>query len=77
MARWMLWENGAEVSERSREPSSSDYSRHGRNHSEDGVTDVPPVQHPEQLKEGHHADDGTQVSNAGHDGTKVGTAVAK
>lgn len=50
--------------------------RNGRDETEDGVTEIPPLENPKEFEEGDHADDRTDVRDRGHDRSKVAAARA-
>ena len=52
-------------------------ARHGRNHAENSLTDVPALQEPQELEEGDHTDDAAEVGDTSHDGSKVTAAAAE
>jgi hypothetical protein len=42
-----------------------------RDNTEHGVADLPPFEDPEELEEGDHSDDGTEVGDTGHNRTEL------
>jgi hypothetical protein len=51
--------------------------RDGSNHTENGVRDVVALKEPEELEEGDHSDDTSEMGDTSHHGSKVAAAATE